>query len=82
MTDEQKRDLRHDLAVSIRFMIHNNTPPHCVLLSQRSAQGLLEILENDESTCDGDSCPIHFPDEQQKYDPDKFFSAERGGNHA
>lgn len=30
-------------------------------------------------TCDSDSCPIHFPDEQQKYDPDEFFSAERGG---
>lgn len=29
-------------------------------------------------TCDIDSCPIHFPDEQPKYDPDEFFSAERG----
>ena len=30
-------------------------------------------------TCDSDSCPIHFPDEQPKYDPDEFFSAERSG---
>lgn len=78
MTDEQKRDLRHDLAESIRFMINNNTPPHCVLLSQRTAQGLLEILEDDEAACDGDSCPIHFKDEP-KYDPGEFFSAERSG---
>ena len=45
---------------------------HCGA-DMREADDLVEV--HDE--CDSDSCPIHFADEQPKYDPDEFFSAER-----
>ena len=63
---------------------------NCIYLSDGTCR--IPFLKSDESycswgrdyreaqnKCDGDSCPIHFPDEQPRYDPDEFFSAERSG---
>ena len=50
--------------------------PNCGA-DMREVDDLVEV----QGECDGDSCPIHFANEP-KYDPNEFFSAEKGGNHA